>query len=106
MTDFTSYFNQEIDTDLMDALGDDVVFIPSGGIGVSIKGAFNNAYYEAANGAEIGVQSSSPAIECLDRDVINAEGGRIIRDGVTYDIIGPPQPDGTGITLLILRHAQ
>lgn len=105
MSGFLDDFNADIDPGLMDELGDDVTFIPKGQPGVPIKGGFIKAYYEAANGFNAGVDSSSPAIECLDRDVVNACEGKIIRNGVSYDIVGI-QPDGTGITLLILRHAK
>lgn len=105
MSGFVDAFNEDIDHELIDLLGDDVIFIAAGAsVGVAIKGVFVSVYYEAAGDAG-GVGSASPAIECLDREVVNARGGQLIKSGVTYDIVGPPQPDGTGITLLMLRHA-
>jgi hypothetical protein len=104
MSGFIENFNNFVDGILMDTLGDDVVFTPSVGAGVAIKGIFNNAYYEAADGTGYGVGSSSPAVQCRDADVLNAAGGQIAYGGITYNIVSV-KPDGTGITLLILRHA-
>jgi hypothetical protein len=101
---FAENFNNQVDTVLMDILGDDVTFTPKNGVGVAIKGVFHKAYYQAADGAGYGVGSSSPAVQCLDADVANAAGGQIAYGGTAYDIVSV-QPDGTGITLLILRHA-
>ena len=103
MADFLDNFNADIDPLLMVDLGDEITFVPSSGGTVVIQGEFNEKFY--LTDAETGVETVSPAVECLEADVINAQGGSIIRKGVSYAVKGKAQPDGTGMVLLVLRLA-
>jgi len=103
MASFIDDFNADFDAEIMQELGDNVTFIPaSGGGGVAIQGEFDEKFY--LTNAETGVETVTPAIECLESDVVNAQGGNIIRKGKSYTIKSV-QPDGTGMALLILKKA-
>lgn len=102
MSDFLDEFNAEFDPLILDELGDDVAFMPNGGGSFPVKGEFNEKFY--LTNAETGVETVTPAFECLQIDVPNAQGGSIIRNGKSYDIKSV-QPDGTGMVLLVLKKA-
>jgi len=102
MGSFIDDFNADFDDDIMQELGDSVTFISALGGGIPIQGEFNEKFY--LTNAETGVETVTPAIECLEKDVTNAQGGNIVRSGKSYTIKSV-QPDGTGMALLILKKA-
>jgi len=50
--------------------------------------------------------STGPALTVTSADVMGAVAGSpaVVR-GISYRVAGPPEPDGTGITLLHLERA-
>ncbi|NOR65433.1 MAG: hypothetical protein GQ468_05385 [Candidatus Scalindua sp.] len=101
MSGFIDDFNAQEGQVIMDELGDDVTFIPSGGGAASIiKSAFTRVYYETESGSE----TASPAVECLITDVPNYKDGNISYGGTVYDIVRG-EPDGKGMIVLVLRSA-
>lgn len=83
----------------------DAVFTPAGGIGTIIKVIFNKEYQtiEMLSGG-VGVESSGPVATCKTSDVSGAKHGDTLAiSGTTYYISGV-QPDGTGITKLLLSE--
>ena len=70
----------------------------------SVKGIFNNEYFDEI-GPGPGVESSNPVFICATADVTGiAEGDDITINGTTYKVVGPPQPDGTGVMTLQLQE--
>jgi hypothetical protein len=78
-----------------------VTYTASGGQPVSIKVQFEDPYQlTSAQGIEY--QNSNPNCLCKTSDVANAnDEAMIVRNGITY-YVKEVQPDGTGITRLIL----
>lgn len=78
-----------------------VTYTPSGGSSVSILGIFDNEF-SLNDISEMGYQNMNPYITCKTSDVNNATNGdTFVISSVTYYVIGV-QPDGTGITRIIL----
>jgi hypothetical protein len=64
-----------------------------------VNGIFENQYVEIE-----GVGSTNPTFLCAEADVAGiVNGDTITINSVDYVVVGPPQNDGTGLTLLILR---
>lgn len=85
-----------------------VIYQPAAGAAVEATGIFD-AQYEIAKGApEAGVGVLGPAVflrlEDLPVDPEDDEPTLTI-GGVGYRMVGPPQPDGMGGVLLVLRTA-
>jgi hypothetical protein len=71
-------------------------------MGKTIEAIFHNAY-EAVTLFGSDIESKNPFIEVQDSDIQGiASGDTVTIDSVDYKVMGPPQPDGTGITLLML----
>lgn len=67
-----------------------------------IPAIFDAAFFEDVAG-RLGVESSKPACLVRSADVPTAAHGKTIKRGaVTYHVVGV-QPDGTGLTLLVLE---
>jgi hypothetical protein len=66
--------------------------------GLGIKGIFDNGYFEGLD-----VQSVKPTFTCVAADASGVQGSTLIRNGVTYKVVGN-EPDGTGVTRLILER--
>ena len=71
--------------------------------GVSVPGIFDAAYLaEDILGA--GLQGASPRLTCRTADVAGAaEGAAVVVDGAAYTL-RRQEPDGTGMTVLILTE--
>lgn len=68
----------------------------------TFKVLFHNAY-EAVTLFNLDIGSKNVYVETKDSDVVGAkDGDPFTVNGVAYKVIGPPQPDGTGITVLEL----
>lgn len=64
---------------------------------------FDDAFVNVGVGQIGGVESRKPACLAIEADVPNvAHGHTILRGAVTYHVIGI-EPDGTGVTLLVLE---
>lgn len=70
--------------------------------GVAVQGIFKRAYVES--GAGMGMASTAPTFRLASIDVpASPVGLPLVIDGVNY-AIAAPEPDGTGMTLLILER--
>lgn len=70
----------------------------------TISGIFDNEYIGVPSG-DIDVESASPAFTCQTSDVPSADhGDTLVVNSVTYTVRGV-QPDGTGITVLLLESS-
>ncbi len=73
------------------------------GSGSSISVIFNNEYFGIAPDIGVEIESTSPVVTGRSSDMTNVENGDTITiSGVTYNIVNV-QPDGQGITQLILE---
>lgn len=68
----------------------------------SIKGVFDNEFFEIA-GQDTRARSSQPMIVCKTSDVETAARNSMVEIGADkFKVVGV-EPDGTGITLLLLE---
>ena len=85
-----------------DELAQTATYIRQGYASAQIPAIFGNEYVVAQGSGEQGVGTSAPTALCKTADVpAAAEGDTLAIGGMTYHIL-EVQPDGTGVTLLIL----
>jgi hypothetical protein len=93
---------EDIEADLAIVYDADFGFVESvTGPGGAILGVFDNAYF-LAEGATIGVRSTTPALRTRDADAM-AEGAPVTIRSNDYTVT-EPQPDGFGETIHLLRR--
>lgn len=97
-----STFKQDLTTDLDDVFLDneefavDVIYNT-----VTFGGIFDDGFIDSADDG-IAVESTAPQVQVKTSDVTAAShGDSITVDGTVYKIIGK-QPDGTGMSLILL----
>lgn len=67
--------------------------------GVAVRAVFDDAYAD-----QFGIAGSTPALQCASADVAAAvPGTAVVVNGVNYTV-GSIQPDGTGMTRLLLQE--
>ena len=72
--------------------------------GGTVNGIFDNEYFEADAGGMVAVAIQQPRFLCRAADVSSAaEGDAIVINSVDYTI-RIVQPDGTGMTTLVLEE--
>ena len=72
--------------------------------GVEVVGMFDNAYHAGDIG--IGMASTQPAFTTLTANVVGeAVGQLLVIHGTSY-YVAAPEPDGTGMILLLLELAR
>ena len=93
---------------MLSDFGDNVTFSPGSTYPnrndetATIRGVFDNEYYEIV-GQENPARSSQPTLVCKTSDVADAERNSMIEIGTAvYKVVGV-EPDGTGITVLLLE---
>lgn len=87
-----------------DEFGDTVTYYPVDGPKITdLKGQFDRAHLEVAPGGEVTVNGRNALFLCQTSDIPNAqENDRLaLADGTVFRVYDV-QPDGTGMTLLIL----
>jgi hypothetical protein len=101
------YTSDEIYALFDPVVAQDAVHTPQGGAASNIKVIFNNAHQTIEMlGGGVGVESTNPSALCKTSDVsATKHGDTLAISGKTYYIIGV-QPDGAGITRLILSENQ
>jgi hypothetical protein len=78
-----------------------VTFTPSGGSATTVNAIFQNEYL-GIEGGTVDVEGSSPVVFVRSSDVTGvAHSDAFTIDGTGYSVVGI-QPDGTGVTQLIL----
>jgi hypothetical protein len=85
-----------------DGHGSAFIYIPDIGARIQAVGIFDNAYFGA--GDEIQVSGSQPRITYPSAKITPAPlyGEKLIHDNNHYTIVGI-EPDGTGVTTLLLE---
>lgn len=68
--------------------------------GVAVTGKFGDAYVE-----QFGVAGSSPMFTLSDAEAAGAQQGSVLVHGGVNYTVGSIQPDGSGMTRLLLQEA-
>jgi len=77
---------------------------PDGDTSSTITGIFDNEYIEGIGGGEVDFEASQPMFLVKTADVPNvAQGDQLYFNNTYYRIVNV-QPDGTGLTVLILEE--
>lgn len=70
----------------------------------TVQGIFDNDYLEIEAG-EVGVQGNQPRFFCATADISGMVAGQdFVIGGVTYKTVRQ-EPDGTGVSLVVLRES-
>lgn len=78
-------------------------YTPDGGAAVSINGIFDLTYVDIETGGGVPISGLKAVFTCKASDVAaEPEGDTVTARGVNYTIM-VHQPDGTGLTLLVLE---
>lgn len=73
--------------------------------GVAVDGVFDEAYAVLAEGAPVGMEGRQPVLSIRTESVpTNPHGRPVVVRSVNYTIVGH-QPDGAGMSVLILERA-
>lgn len=79
-------------------------YTPAGGSATNVNGIFDNDFFEAEAAGTVGIAYQQPRFMCATSDVANAaDGDAIVINSVNYTI-RVVQPDGTGVTTLVLEE--
>lgn len=73
--------------------------------GVEVRGIFDRPYAEAQMGAFAAVATARTSFTLPSGQAAGALGKSIVIDGIGAFIVAEVQPDGTGVTALILEVA-
>ena len=77
---------------------------PDGGDPTTVTGIFDNEYIEDIGGGEVDIEATHPMFLVKTADVPNvAQGDQLFVNDLYYRIVNV-QPDGTGLTVLILEE--
>ena len=79
-------------------------YTPLGGSASTVNGIFDNEYFEVDPLSGVGVVSAQPRFVCTTADLPSgaASGDAITIDGTAYTV-RVIQPEGTGVTSLVLE---
>lgn len=78
-------------------------YTPQGGSPVAVRGIYDQEYLELDSGGSVAFAINQPRFQCASASVASAaEGDTLVVSGVTYKIT-VVQPDGTGVTTLVLE---
>ena len=79
-------------------------YTPSGGSASTVNGIFDNEFFEVDPLSGVGVVSAQPRLFCTTADLPSgaASGDAITIDGTAYTV-RVIQPEGTGVTTLVLE---
>ncbi len=96
------------DRDVLDALGEPVIYQPTVGAAVPVTGVFAEQYQLAKGGGEAGVGALGPAVflrlEDLPLDPEDDDEPTVTIRGIAYHVVGPPHRDEVGGAALVLRR--
>lgn len=83
--------------------GQSATYTASGG-SATITGIFDALYYDAAPGGEVVFASNQPRFVCRSADLpaTASQDDTLVTGSVTYKVRNL-EPDGTGITILVLE---
>lgn len=94
---FTRTFGKAIKFNLADGS-----IIDTGVDGLPLKGIFDNAYFLQEIG-DVDIDNTQPRLTCVMEDIAKVKKEDTVEiDGDLYDVTKDPQPDGTGMGIVIL----
>lgn len=80
-----------------------ILHLPTGD--VETKGVFDDPFSLSQVGSGGRISDSSPELSLCDEDALGIEARQLVTiNGRQWLVVNPPEPDGTGITKLILGH--
>jgi hypothetical protein len=90
---------------MINTMGKLATYTPQGGSPKAITILFDDEYLgldlEAGS-----VSTTGPAAYCKSEDITDAQkGDSFTVDGTSYTVRDPPQPDGTGMEIVMLKKA-
>lgn len=69
-----------------------------------LKGIFDNAYFLQEIG-DMDLDNTQPRLTCVMEDIVKVKKEDTVEiDNILYDITKDPQPDGTGMGIVILSR--
>ena len=78
-------------------------YTPQGGSSANILGIYDQEYLELDSGGSVAFAINQPRFQCDTASVPSAaEGDTLVVSGINYKIV-VVQPDGTGVTTLVLE---
>tara|TARA_R110002153_G_scaffold162798_2_gene315339 strand:- start:550 stop:861 length:312 start_codon:yes stop_codon:yes gene_type:complete len=78
-------------------------YTPQGGSSTNILGIYDQEYLELDSGGSVAFAINQPRFQCDTASVPSAaEGDTLVVSGINYKIV-VVQPDGTGVTTLVLE---
>ena len=95
----------------IESAGDRLAFLDADEFGIAatyngsatVYGIFENDYFDGMTEGGVSVEASQPRFSCRTADVSSAaHGDTLLLGGTTYNVVGV-QPDGTGMTMLLLE---
>jgi hypothetical protein len=96
--DFSPFFD-------LDGFAVEAKYTPTGKEQKIIKVIFDQEYVEAITDGMVPVGIQQATCLCKGVDVADAaEGEPVVINSTNYKIVGPPQPDGTGLVRLMLEN--
>ena len=93
----------ESDDDRLDLLADHetVIWTPTGGSAKTVPGVFDREYLSTEFG-DTDIDTRQPMVLCRSCDIETAaQGDSVEYDSTTYTVVGV-EPDGQGMTMLVL----
>lgn len=76
----------------------------TGGEVRTVCAIFDDPFLDAQLGEYV-LETQQPRLTCREADVAGAvRGDRAVIDGVTFDVLGAADPDGTGMATLLLAR--
>lgn len=72
--------------------------------GVAVRGVFNNSY-ELGSAGPIGMAGTQPTLTLPTASVPASPVGKACVVGATSYVVGAHEPDGTGVSVLLLERA-
>lgn len=69
-----------------------------------LKGIFDNAYFLQEIG-DMDLDNTQPRLTCVMEDIVKVKKEDTVEiDNILYDITKDPQPDGTGMAVIVLSR--
>lgn len=96
---YTRTFGKAIKFNLADGS-----ILEKGTDGLPLKGIFDNAYFLQEIG-DMDLDNTQPRLTCVMEDIAKVKKENTVEiDNVLYDVIKDPQPDGTGMAVIVLSR--
>lgn len=76
--------------------------LDTGADGKPLNGIFDNAYFLQEIG-DMDIDNTQPRLTCVEADIVRVKKEDSVEiNGAKYDVTKDPQPDGTGMAVVVL----